>query len=55
MTYKKDFIVRADGGFVRDTRGHLVKFTEKGGYRWINRHRPQSASVIRLSRQEPDD
>lgn len=52
---KRDFIVRADGEFVRDARGRLVKFTEKGAYRWINRRRPQSASVVRLDRHHPGD
>lgn len=48
---ERNFLVRADGEFVRDSRGRLVKFTENGAHRWADRNRPQTYSVIRQTRK----
>lgn len=47
MTFR-DYLVRADGEFVRNSRGALVKFSFSGAHDWARRHKPQSYSVIRL-------
>lgn len=46
----RDYLVRADGEWVRDTRGRLVSFTAKGAHRWAARHRPSAYSVAFLHR-----
>lgn len=47
---ERNFLVRVDGKFVRNTLGRLITFTEAGAHRWVRRRRPQSYSVVRLSR-----
>jgi hypothetical protein len=46
----RDYLVRVDGEFLRDTRGRLRKFTEPGAHRWADRHTPMSYSVVLLER-----
>lgn len=47
---ERDYLVRADGYWVRDTRGRLVSFTAKGAHRWAARHRPNAYTVAFLHR-----
>lgn len=47
---ERNYILRADGEWVRDALGRPISFTYKGAHRWINRHRPQSTSVCFLNR-----
>lgn len=50
MPQERNFLVRADGDWVRNSLGRLVKFTEAGAHRWANRHKPQTYSVVRQER-----
>lgn len=47
---ERNYLVRADGEFVRDRMGRLVKFTERGAHRWADRRKPSAYSVIRQAR-----
>lgn len=47
---ERDYLVRADGEWVRDSRGRLVSFTAAGAHRWAARHRPAAYSVAFLHR-----
>ena len=49
---KRDYIVRADGEWVRDALGRLVKFTENGAHRWANRRKPMGYTVVLLARKQ---
>lgn len=49
---KRDYLVRADGSWVRDSLGRLVKFTKAGAHRWAERQKPESYSVVRLTRSK---
>lgn len=47
---KRDYLVRADGEFVRNRAGRLIKFTFAGAHRWAQRHTPQSYTVVKQVR-----
>lgn len=47
---ERNYLVRADGEWVRDSLGRIVKFTLTGAHRWGHRRKPQSFSVIRQER-----
>lgn len=47
---ERNFLVRADGEWVRNSLGRLVKFTEEGAHRWASRKKPAAYSVIRQVR-----
>jgi len=47
---ERDYLVRADGEWVRDKQGRLISFTAKGAHRWAAKHRPSAYSVAFLNR-----
>lgn len=47
---ERNYLVRADGEWVRDRIGRLVKFSERGAHRWADRNKPCAYSVVRQTR-----
>lgn len=45
-------VVRADGKWVVDSLGRIIKFTDRGAHKWAKKNKPQSYTVHYMGRSE---